>query len=423
LLYRNSLGYEDKELPRKPRPLITLTFLLALILTIRLFYIQVLQYNLYYSKSESISIKRQVIEASRGFITDRNREILAENLMSYSITVDPFERDKIDVSIPRLASLVPDLPEILNVPSDKLIENVKNKISGQKNPYRIIRDADFPLLSIVEEHNRELPGIGGGFFQRRNYPHGPLAAHVIGYMTELTEEEYKRKRDEGYMLGHSIGRYGIEKYYENRLRGKNGAKFMEMNYRSRILNETGEINPIPPMQGEDIMLTLDMRIQMAAEEAFGDSILGALVALNPQNGEVLVMVSSPSFDPNEFTHALSPLKYASLMNNPDEPMFNRAIQGTYAPGSTFKMLTALAGLENGYTENSRFKPCTGTYFFGRSYDCWKVGGHGSLNMVESGDNTPACSLHWNYCFRRDCRKTPYGENRVYATEQDYRDFR
>ena len=395
LLSRDSSAVKNKEVSRSPWPLVTLAVCLALILTMRLFYLQVLQYEHYLSQSENYRIKREVIEASRGFIYDRNGEVIAKNRMSYSITVDPYDRDKFDESIPHLAALVPDLPKFLgiaNVSSENIVDTIKIKSRESNNPIKIIRDADFRLLSIVEEHNHELQGIGGVFDQARHYPYGPLAAHVIGYMSELTPEEYKLLHDKGYEYGHSIGKSGIEKYYEHILKGTNGVKYVEMNYLSRKLGVPREVEPIPSEVGKNLKLTLDVRLQMAAEEAFGDTLLGALVALDPNNGEVLVMASSPSFDPNEFTHAMTRERYASLANDPDKPLFNRAIQATYPPGSTFKMLTALAGLENGYTEKSRFKSCKGSYYFGRSYECWKEGGHGSLNMAEA--ITQSCNVYF-----------------------------
>lgn len=369
-----------------------------LILALRLFSVQVLRYNHYLSRSDAIRIKPEVIEAPRGFIYDRNGQVMAENMMSYSITVDPLERDKLDRSVTRLAALVPSLPRLLNVTEDKMIDRIIELSRRSNNPEKIIRDADFRLLSIIEEYNHDLPGLDGTFDQLRSYPFGPFAAHVIGYMSELTKEEYERLREKGYGYGHSIGRHGIENYYEDVLKGENGTKFVEMNYLSRKMEMKGEVEPIPALPGDNLTLTLDMRLQIAAEEAFGDTVVGALVALNPNNGEVLVMASSPSFDPNEFTHVMTPGRLATLLNNPDNPLFNRAIQATYPPGSTFKMLTAISGLKNGLTEQSKFQPCRGSYYFGRTYACWKEGGHGSLNMVEA--IIQSCNVYFYQLGRR-----------------------
>ncbi len=407
--YGNSWEAGDKGLNRNPWPLIVFTACLAFVLALRLFSIQVLQYNRFLSQSVSIRIKPEIIEAPRGFIFDRNGDILAENQMSYAITVDPFERDKLNESIPRLYELVPELPDLLGATPDDMIEKVRKISRRSNNPEKIINKADFNLLSIVEEYSNELPGLGSTFDQARHYPYGPLAAHIIGYMGELTREEYDRLRYEGYGYGHSIGRLGIEKNYEHILKGSNGSKFVEMNYLSRRLGMTTEMKPVPPEAGRNITLTLDARLQIAAEAAFGDSVVGSIVALDPNTGEVLVMASLPAFDPNEFIGFMSPARLNELQTNPDHPLFNRAIQATYPPGSTFKMLTSIAGLENGFDESTTFHACRGVYYFGRPYKCWKEGGHGTLDMV--GAITQSCNVYFYQLGRRISfeRWYPYGE--------------
>ena len=375
---------------RKPWALIIIAAVLLAILSLRLFKLQVLNWRIYLEESEDKRIKREVIEAPRGYITDRNGVILAENRLSYSITIDPFERDRFGESVPQLASF-------LGVTTDDLDQKVRELTAKSRNPVKIVRDADFRLFSIVMEHNHELPGVDCILDQRRNYPQGRLASHVIGYMGE-SPEELKKLREKGYFYGQQIGVYGIEKFFEQQLKGKNGAKFVERNYMTRIMDVAEEYKPDPPVSGKDVTLTLDVRLQIAAEEAFGDSIRGSLVAIDPRNGEILVMASLPSFDPNEFAGVMQASHLQQLWNDPAKPMFNRGIQATYPPGSSFKMLTALAGLENGFTEQSTFSPCTGSYYFGRKYDCWKEGGHGKLNMINAIINS--CNVYYYQLGRR-----------------------
>jgi len=385
LSYRDYSGIEDETIERSPWTYILIVFILLLILTIRLFQIQVFNYNIYRNKSEDYRIKRVLIEAPRGFIYDRNGEMLATNRMSYSVTIDPFERDKFDDIIPRLASLVPDFHNYLDVRKQDLMDSVKVLTRKTPNPATIIQDADFRTISVIEEHSLELPGVGCIIGQRRYYPHGSLASHVIGYMGKLTKEETESLIENGYDKNQWIGRAGIEKYYEDDLKGENGAKFLEKNYLNRFLGDISDYKPVPNIPGEDVTLTIDYRLQMAAEESFGDSVRGAIVALDPRNGEVLILASSPSFNPNEFASIMTEERFILLGNDPENPLYNRAIQGTYPPGSTFKMLTALAGLENGFSENTKLQPCKGFYYFGREYECWNrdTGGHGSLDMVEA----------------------------------------
>lgn len=391
VLSGNSWDGEDKIIARKPWSLVILTLIFFIILSMRLFKLQVLSWEDYLEKSDDKRIKREVIEAPRGYIYDRNRVVLAENRMSYSITIDPFESDRFDETIPQLASYIDTNPV-------ELKNRVSEITAESRNPQKLIRDVDFSMLSFVVEHSSELPGVGHVFDQRRNYPQGPLASHVLGYMGELTPDEQKMLRDSGYYLGQSIGRYGIEEYCEPKLKGKNGAKFEERNYMNRILQVSDEYAPDPSVPGNDVTLTLDARLQMVAEEAFGDTVLGALVALDPRNGEVLVMTSKPSFDPNEFASVMTTSRSQALWNDPDKPMFNRAIQATYPPGSTFKMIAALAGLESGCTERTTFSPCRGVYYFGRPYKCWQEGGHGTLDMVGAIINS--CNIYFYQLGRR-----------------------
>ncbi len=383
---------KDNFTARNPLALILFAVLLLSVLSLRLFSMQVLQYNNYLSESELRRFQPEVIEAPRGFIFDRNGEVLAENQMSYSITVDPFERSSIGTSINRLASLVPELPQLLGVEQENMVDTVKDLARRTSNPEKIISDADFHVLSIVEEYNDELPGLGATFDQLRHYPYGPMAAHIIGYMGELNQDEYRRLKEKGYAYGHSIGRRGIEKQYESTLKGDNGFRYIERNYLSRRLGMTKEIEPLAPVPGHNVTLTIDSRLQMAAEEAFGDSIIGSLVALDPNTGDVLVMASMPTFDPNEFIHSMTQSRLLALQNDPKHVLYNRAIQASYPPGSPFKVLTAIVGLENGISPDHTFKPCHGVYYYGRPYKCWKAGGHGSLDMV--GAITNSCNVYF-----------------------------
>ena len=376
------MGGENVE--RSPWPLLIFAAILIGVLGLRLFKLQVLNWEMYLEDSVDNRIKREVIEASRGYINDRNNVVLAENRLSYSITVDPFERDKFDETIPRLASLI-------GADAADLSATVLKLTAKQTNPVKVVRDADFKLFSIIMEHNFELPGVDCVIDQRRYYPQGPVASHVIGYMGESSESQ-RALQEKGYYYGQQIGVRGIEKYHEGHLKGENGAKFMVRNSMTRILDESKEYKADPPVSGLDVDLTLDIRLQIAAETAFGDTVLGALVALNPKNGEILAITSAPSFDPNEFAVSMSASKLRKLWNDPEKPMFNRSIQAEYPPGSTFKMLTAIAGLENGISEETMFSPCTGSYYFGREYKCWKDGGHGRLKMVDAIINS--CNVYY-----------------------------
>lgn len=392
--YRDYSDLDDRRFEKKPLLYILFALGIVIVLAVRLFQIQVFNYRLYYNKSEDYRVKRVIIEADRGFIYDRNGEVLASNRPSYSVTIDPFEQDKFEETLPRLGSLVPNITALFGVGTYGLIDSVKVLALLSSNPSTIIQDADFSTISIIEEHSLELPGIGCTIDQRRDYPLETLACHAIGYMGKLTKEETDNLLDKGYDKNQWIGRAGIEQQYESELKGTNGAKFLEKNYLNRILGTIRDYKPVTALPGNEITLTLDYRLQMTAEEAFGDTLRGAFVALDPRNGEILALASFPGFDPNEFASIMTGKRYSSLVNDPEKPLYNRAIQGTYSPGSTFKMLTALAGLESGLSETTRFQPCRGVYYFGREYECWNRdrGGHGSLEMVDA--ITQSCNVYF-----------------------------
>ena len=393
MLHRDYSEIEDEPVEKNPWAFIVFVFCLLVILILRLFQLQILDHDIYFNKSEDYRLKKITVEAPRGFIFDRNGEVLATNRMSYSVTIDPFWRDKFDVTLPRLASLIPDFQSIVGIRESELVDSVKVLTRRSINPETLINDADFSTASIIEEHSQDLQGIGYVIGQRRYYPHGHLASHVIGYMGKLSKNEADILFEKGYDKNQWIGRNGTEKYYEEVLKGENGVRFLEKNYLNRFLKIITD-NNIPDVPGEFVTLTLDYRLQKAAEEAFADSIIGSVVAVDPRNGEVLLMASFPFYDPNEFISSMTESSFAILRNDPGKPLYNRSVQGTYPPGSTFKMVTALAGLENGFDPKTKFKPCRGYYYFGREYDCWNrdVGGHGALNMGQA--ITQSCNVYF-----------------------------
>ena len=273
MFYENSPESGDRARARKAWSFLAFAFSLIFILLVRLFQLQVLHGRDYFMISELTRLNKVVMEAPRGSILDRNGAVLAENGLSYSITVDPMEGEKVERSVPLLASFI-------GAPVDELGQQVHEIRKKYHTPVKLFKNADFRLFSIVEEHKSELPGLGSIIEQRRNYPYGRVASHVIGYMGELTQNEYSDfGKPRGYYYGQSMGRDGIEQYYEERLKGRNGTKFQAKNYLNRVMemkNPTS-IKPDPPSPGRSLRLTIDIRLQMAAEQAFGDSTPGALV--------------------------------------------------------------------------------------------------------------------------------------------------
>jgi penicillin-binding protein 2 len=253
-------------------------------------------------------------------------------------------------------------------------------------PIRLLEDATAEQVAIIEERSEELPGVMTVIESRREYPYGTMASHALGYTSEISEEQLKLPEYEGYMQGDRIGQKGLEQFYDKEFRGVNGMKLVEVNASGREVGSVDGVEGTEPIPGLRLVSTIDLRLQKVAEEAIPDTAKGALVAIDPRNGEILAMVSSPRLDPNIFSLKKRERNkgWAHVALDTMRPLTNRAISGTYPPASIFKLVTAGAGLENGIlTENKYYsKPCTGGYQYGARYQkCW--GTHGSLNVVNA----------------------------------------
>jgi penicillin-binding protein 2 len=247
---------------------------------------------------------------------------------------------------------------------------------------------DITQISLIEEHKSQLPGVRIEARPRRFYPHGELACHLLGYVSEATKEEIERSPDDVYQPGDAVGRSGVEDSREVALRGRNGKEYVEVDARGRRVEPTPDRPPCRrelPFAGRDVILTIDLDLQRAAEAALGEERSGAVVVIDARDGAVLAMVSKPSFDPNVFSLGLSSAQWRDLDSSPLHPLMNRALQALYPPGSTMKLLTASAALEEGVANPATtLDACTGVYRFGtRGFRCWREEGHGILTLQEA----------------------------------------
>jgi penicillin-binding protein 2 len=242
------------------------------------------------------------------------------------------------------------------------------------------QDIGRSALAAVEVHRYDLPGIEVTVEPRRNYIHKESASHLLGYLSEINPDELKCGEYPDCRGGDFIGKFGVEKAYGSFLRGKRGGRQVEVDARGRVVRVLKTVEAQP---GHNLYLTIDQRLQAKAEALLA-GVVGAVVAMDPNTGELLALASSPSFDQNDFVGGLSPEKWKSLISNPFRPMENKALQGEYPPASTFKIVTAVAGLEEGVIDaNTKFY-CPGHYRFGnRVYRCWKKWGHGSVDVVRA----------------------------------------
>jgi penicillin-binding protein 2 len=370
--------------------------LFVILLIARMFYVQVIngEINIRLSKENAMRLKN--IFPPRGRIYDRNGEVLARNRPSYSICVLPYKlKNRKQV----LASLcqVKDSLGVNIFDSTELDQTIRKAMFRRFDFTRLKEDVSLDLVSIIEEHSMELPGITVETESRREYTLGPSAFHVLGYMSEIPETDYDSLKEQGYLYGDLIGKSGIERQYETTVRGTSGHEYIEVNAYGKSLGPIGNIPRVNPVPGHDIYLTIDARLQKVADLAFEDTLKGAVVAIDPRSGEVLLMMSNPSVDPNIFSMSTSlrSKNWGEIATDPSLPLNNRAIGGTYTPGSTFKLISSLSGLESGkLTKDSRMpSPCHGFYRIGsRVAHCWKPSGHGSMNLI--GAVQQSCNVYF-----------------------------
>ena len=357
-----------------------LVFVCFSILAVRFYYLEVKKYNYYQTLAEKNRISLVPIVPNRGLITDRNGVVLAHNFFVYTLEVTPSKVKNLEETIAEISKLV----EISSLDRKQF-----NKFRAQSHNFESV-----PLRTHLNEieaarfavNSYRFPGVEIRSRLFRHYPQGKLGSHMVGYIGRINDKDLEALELSGdlsnYKGSDHIGKSGIEQYYEKQLHGTTGFQQVEIDadgHAVRVLSSK------PPIPGDNIILSADSRLQSIAEDAFGDK-RGALVAINPKNGEVLAFVSQPTFDPNLFVDGIDSESWKQLNESLDKPLINRPLRGIYPPGSTFKPFVALAGLEAG----RRLPPFSisdpGYYMLPNSshqYRDWKPGGHGSVNVVRA----------------------------------------
>ncbi|MBN1980241.1 MAG: penicillin-binding protein 2, partial [Chitinivibrionales bacterium] len=361
--------------------------LLFSVMLLRLFFLQVIQADTHIRISKENQMRLKTIKAPRGYIYDRNGVILARNRPSYSISILPYKVNK-KIDLVEKLMQIHDCNDQPIFDSTELTKRIAMAKFRRFDNTILKEDVSVDIVSVIEEHALELPGILVQTESRREYPLGPSSFHVLGYMNEIPENMFDSLKTKGYQYGDKIGNAGIEKQYESQLRGKDGMEYIEVNAYGRSLGPIENTPRTEPIPGNDLYLSIDSRIQNLIKEAFPDTTKGAVVVLDPRNGELLAMYSSPSLDPNIFSLSTSmrSKSWAEAASDPSLPLNNRATAGTYPPGSTFKLVSALAAMESGRVSPTEHmpRPCTGAYRFGnRIAHCWKETGHGYLFLKDA----------------------------------------
>ncbi|MFH1681125.1 MAG: penicillin-binding protein 2 [Candidatus Eisenbacteria bacterium] len=343
-----------------------------LVLVGRLFQMQVLVSGKYRAHAEENQIHLERVKALRGRITGRDGAVYADSRPSFSVAVVPFEIRRNPAVLERLADLIgADLAA--------LREQAAKGYSRPFDPRAVLPDADIAIVSIVEEHAFELSGVLILTEPVRVYPGKRVAAHVLGYVGEISEKEIAERKGGVSLPGARVGRGGLERWHDEVLRGHDGYRIVQEDAHGRRM---GTLREKEPVSGEDLLVALDWGLQARAESLLAEHGSGTVVALDPENGEVLVLASHPSFDPNLFSVSVSAAVWDSLSGDSLHPLLDRAIQATFPPGSTYKPITAIEGLEQRVVgPETRLLPCFGSWQFGRrAFRCWRPEGHGSLAL-------------------------------------------
>ncbi|VBB08838.1 Hypothetical protein LUCI_4119 [Lucifera butyrica] len=375
----------ETEEGRRIKILYFIVLLVIGFLIVRLAWLQLLQGTQYKKIADQNRIRQQIIQAPRGTIYDRNGAILVANRPSFAISVLPS-----DYTNP--AKETPLLAEITGVSAEEIEKMIAAGAEFPYQPVRIRRDADEAMLAKISERKSYLPGVVTEAVPVRQYLYKTLAAQVLGYVGIISEEEYAKHKNQGYLPTDLIGKDGLEYVWESWLRGVDGGQQVEVNAAGE---EVGIIGTRPPVPGRGIVLTLDANLQKVAEEALDSQIKkdrnagipakgGAVIVLDTHSGAVLAMASAPSFDPNLFASGISSLDWNALISNPDTPLTNRAIQNMYPPGSVFKIVTASAALDTGCTTPSEIFVDKGVYYLaGWQFFGWDPKGLGRLNLADA----------------------------------------
>lgn len=356
--------------------------ILFLVILSALLYLQILRWPLYHDLAKKNHIRLIPLPGLRGTIYDRNGLAIVDNRLSFDVVIIPQEVENVDITYGRLS-------QALGISRSRIESIVKKDYTAPFAPITIAGDVDKDLAFRLEEKKQQLPGVLVLPRTLRWYVYGERTSHIIGYLSLINKDELERLGDYGYSMSDLVGRSGIERAYDKYLRGEDGGTQLEVDATGRLVKILGSKNQ---KKGTDITLTVDAKLQAYSSDCL-DGVNGSVVVMDPRNGEILAMASSPSFDSNIFAERGRGEEALDYMRSGSHPMLNRAINGQYPPGSIFKIIISDAALETkAITEHSTFV-CNGKYFVGRAeFDCWKEAGHGPQDLRDA--ITHSCNIYF-----------------------------
>ena len=341
---------------------------------------QILEHSKYQLQSETNRLRPIPLPAPRGIITDRNGKVLAENVTGYTVSLLPTtDEDSLRATLRRIGSIV----KLDSLAIERVLVRYRR---APYLPVSVLPSVTFGVVSALEERRLILPGLLIQAEPKRHYPDSSLVAHLVGYVGELTEAERAQRRFATVRLGGLLGKGGLERQYDDTLRGADGVRFVEVSAFNRVVREAGAAARLPPVPGRALHTTIDLELQRYIAQIFPAGQRGAVLALNPNSGEILALYSAPGFDPNAFVGGVDPDYWRRLNVNEAHPLFDRTIQARYPPGSTWKLALAAMALKRGLvTLRSRMPiPCRGGLQYGnRFFRCWSAKGHGDLALADA----------------------------------------
>ena len=350
------------------------------LLALRLWQLQVRDGPYYRELSQDNRTRSILLHPARGLIYDRNGKLLANNVPSFNLYVELK-----DVSDRK--ALIQKLVGYLEIDESELSK--KFRARGSLTRVKLKGGLTLREAALIESHRLDLPGVVVHPEFQRNNPQGPYAAHVIGYVGEVSEQQLLKEDFQGLHQGSIVGQYGVERKYDQLLRGQAGRKLIEVD---ALEHEKRTISVDKPQAGHDLYLTIDFDLQQLAEDLLGEEA-GAIIALDPKTGETLALASQPSFDPNALSRGLSSKEWQKILQDKRHPLTNRAIQGLYPPGSTFKIIMAAAALETNGVDMTDTIQCGGRFRFGkRTFRDWKASGHGWVDLHKA--MTHSCDVYF-----------------------------
>ncbi len=345
-----------------------------LLLLLRLWYLQIISFERFEEKSIQNRVRILSLAAPRGPVYDRHEELLVDSRPSFNISV--MRQDVVDRPL-----LFEKLADLLEMPAEELEQNwEKGRGLPNYRPVVLAYDVGRDRLEGVLERQQDLPGVLTEIRPVRSYPYRDMAAHMIGYLGEITREDFQKSQYAGYQVGEYVGKSGLEQQLEHLLRGEEGQRLIEVNVKGNLLRELQVMEPRP---GKKVYLTLSRPLQQTLEKAFGE-YAGAGVVMEVNTGRILAMTSRPGFDPSLFARGIRPEEWNALLENPRLPLQDKSISGQYPPGSTFKIPVALAALQNQVARPETEVDCSGNYYLGESlFRCWKREGHKQTDLKKA----------------------------------------